>query len=359
MSGELAQRRDRVAALFAGGKVDSLLVTALVNVRYLSGFTGSNGAVLLTGGEALLFTDPRYAIQAPIESDCRVRVVKGPLLKEAAKVIKRRKLKKVGIEAGHFTVHQKGYLDELLPLGASLRATAGFVEKSRMIKSAGEAELIRQAVRTNSEAFEMGMRQFKPGMKEFELAAEIEYQMRRLGGEKPSFETIVATGVHSALPHAHPTAEPIGVNQLLLIDMGTTRAGYTSDMTRTVFVGQPGSRVKRLYAAVLEAQLAAIAAVRPGVKAGKVDAAARAVLEKSGLEKAFVHSTGHGLGLEIHEPPRLGRKEATRLEPGMTITIEPGVYMEGEGGIRIEDTVLVTETGCEILTPTKKEFLAI
>jgi Xaa-Pro aminopeptidase len=180
--------------------------------------------------------------------------------------------------------------------------------------------------------------------------------MRRLGAEKPSFETIVASGARSALPHAHPTGARLKLGQLLLIDMGAFVDGYASDMTRMLFLGRPGARVKRLYRAVLEAQLAAIDAVRPGVTTSHVDRQARHVLKKFGLDRAFVHSTGHGLGLEIHELPRIGRKDKTLLAAGMAITIEPGAYLEGFGGVRIEDTVVVTAGGCEVLTPTSKEL---
>jgi len=191
------------------------------------------------------------------------------------------------------------------------------------------------------------------------LAAEIDYRMRKLGAEKPAFETIVAAGARSALPHAQPSDKIIGPNELLLIDMGATLAGYASDMTRSVFLGRAGSRIKRIYEAVLEAQLAALDAVRPGVTAGHVDRQARQALKRRRLDNAFVHSTGHGLGLEIHEPPRLGKNDKTRLQEGMAITIEPGAYLEGFGGVRIEDTAVVTKNGCEILTPTSKEFREI
>jgi Xaa-Pro aminopeptidase len=183
--------------------------------------------------------------------------------------------------------------------------------------------------------------------------------MRRLGAEKPSFETIVAAGVRSALPHAQPTAARFEKGELIVVDMGALQEGYCSDMTRMLFVGTPGVKVKRTYRAVLEAQLAGIDAVRAGVRTAAVDAATRKVLKGYGLDRAFIHSTGHGLGLEIHEPPRLGKRDKGRLQAGMAITIEPGVYIEGFGGIRIEDTVLVTEKGCEILTPTSKELRVI
>ncbi len=193
-------------------------------------------------------------------------------------------------------------------------------------------------------------------MREAELAAELDYRMRRQGAEGPAFETIVATGTRTALPHARPTSARLVHGALLLVDMGAMLDGYASDMTRMLFLGRPGARVSRAYNAVLEAQLAAVDAVRAGVPAKAVDRAARRVLASHGLANAFVHSTGHGLGLEIHEPPRIGKKEKTPLERGMAITIEPGVYLEGFGGIRIEDTVAVTDNGCEVLTPTSKEL---
>jgi Xaa-Pro aminopeptidase len=211
-------------------------------------------------------------------------------------------------------------------------------------------------VNTNSRAFEQTIARVRPGMSERDLASELEYRMRRLGAEKPSFETIVASGVRSALPHAHPTAARLTPGDLVVVDMGAFQDGYASDMTRMLSVGAPNAKGKRMYRAVLEAQLAAIDAVRPGVTTVSVDRAARRVLAGHGLDHCFIHSTGHGLGLEIHEPPRLGKRDRRRLCPGMAITIEPGAYIDGFGGVRIEDTVVVTESGCEILTPTPKDL---
>jgi Xaa-Pro aminopeptidase len=228
-----------------------------------------------------------------------------------------------------------------------------------MIKSETEIATIRESVRINSEAYERVLKRVRPGVRELDIAAEIEYQMKMLGAEKPSFDTIVAAGKRSALPHAHPGEYRLGANELLLIDMGASLHGYSSDMTRVAHLGRVPGRVQEMYRAVLEAQLAGIDAVRPGTTAGRVDAVTRNVLKRHKLDKAFVHSTGHGLGLEIHEMPRLGKKDPTPLQAGMAVTIEPGVYVEGVGGIRIEDTVLVTQTGCEILTPTSKEFVRL
>jgi Xaa-Pro aminopeptidase len=233
------------------------------------------------------------------------------------------------------------------------------IDKLRMIKTPIEVDKIRRSVLTNSKAFEAAKKALKPGITENQAAAEIDYQMRRFGAEKTAFDTIVAFGIRSALPHAHPTSKKLAKDELVLIDMGACQDGYASDMTRVLFLEKPKPKIASLYRAVLEAQLAAIDAVREGVTAERVDRAARNVLGAYGLDKAFVHSTGHGLGLEIHEGPRLGKKDKTRLDAGMVITIEPGAYLEGQGGVRIEDTILVTKTGCEVLTPTSKELTVL
>ena len=340
-------------------KIDALLVSWLPNVRYLSNFTGSNGMVLLTPDSTTLFTDPRYTIQASEESAAKVVIAKGPLIRRAAQAIKRKRLKRIGFEKGRLSYEAWETLKELLPLASGLKPVGPVIEKMRMVKSPAEVERIRRSVRTNSDAFANAVKRIRPGMTETELAAELEYQMRRRGAEKPSFETIVASGPRTALPHAQPAGHPFRDHEVILIDMGSFQDGYASDMTRMVFLGRPDTKTRKMYEAVLKAQLAAIDAVREGVAASKVDRAARDVLKSENLEKEFVHSTGHGLGLEIHEPPRLGKKEKTRLEAGMVVTIEPGVYVKGFGGIRIEDTVLVTKNGCEVLTPTSKELMVL
>lgn len=340
-------------------KTEALLVSSLPNVRYLSGFTGSNGLVLLTPQSITLFTDPRYTIQASEESSAKLIIAKGPLIHTAAQVIRRKRLKRIGFEKAHLSYETWQNLKKNLPSGTALEPAGAWIESRRMVKSASEIDKIRRAVQTNSTAFSKATRKIKPGMAESELAAELEYQMRRGGAEKPSFETIVAAGKRTALPHAQPTSERFREHELVLIDMGATQDGYASDMTRMVFLGKPDPKTRKMYEAVLEAQLAAIDSVKEGVTGGKVDRAARKVLGSKGLEKEFVHSTGHGLGLEIHEPPRLGRKDNTPLVAGMVITIEPGAYVRGLGGVRIEDTVLVTKNGCEILTPTSKELMIL
>ena len=339
--------------------IDALLVTRPENIRYLTGFTGSNGLVLLFGtGEAILFTDPRYKVQSGRQCDCKVKVAKGPLTKAVLAAFEKHGPKRIGFEPDSLNVAQFDLLKKGLKMGVELAPVPAMIDKLRMVKDAGEIDAIRASVNANSEALEDALAKFQVGMSEADLAAEIDYANRKRGAEGLAFDTIVATGERAALPHARPGRTPIGPG-MLLIDMGVFRDGYASDMTRMVHVGQAPDRYKEVYATVLQAQLAAIDAVRPGARTVDVDAAARNVLKAKDLDKAFVHSTGHGLGLEIHEAPRLGRKDKGRLEAGMAITIEPGVYIEGWGGIRIEDTVLVTETGCEILTPTPKTLREI
>jgi Xaa-Pro aminopeptidase len=357
---EFQARRARVQSQFGERKVDALIVPFGPNLRYLTGFTGSNGLLLMPAqGEALLYTDPRYRIQAAQEVSCQVRVCVGPLLPRLIAAVERGRARRLGFDPAHTSCADYESLRSGLRLAIALEGVGGWIERQRMIKSAAEIELIRRSVETNSAAFEQAVRQARAGMRESDLAAELDYRMRRKGAEAPAFETIVAAGARTALPHARPTAAPIKAGDLVLVDMGAMQDGYASDMTRMLHLGRPSARAKRMYRAVLEAQQAAVDAVRPGVTAMHVDRAARRVLKAHGLDKAFVHSTGHGLGLEIHEPPRVGRKEKTRLEAGMAITIEPGAYLEGVGGIRIEDTVVVTRGGCQVLTPTPKELRVI
>jgi len=358
-SNEFDQRRQTIAAALPARKLDALLVTHGPNLPYLSGFTGSNGTLLLLSGMSILFTDPRYRIQAARESSCRIRIAKGPLLVDVLAAIGRLGVKRIGYDPARMMCDSFETLKSRLPLRASLEPVTGWIEELRMVKSPAELDRIRQSVQTNSRAFEQTIARVRPGMLERDLAAELEYRQRRFGAEKPSFETIVSGGVRSASPHARPTAAGLQSGELVVVDMGAIQDGYCSDMPRMLFLGRPGLKVKRMYRAVLEAQSAAIDAVRPGARTAKVDDAARKVLKGYGLDRAFIHSTGHGLGLEIHEPPRIGKRDKLRLQAGMAITIEPGVYIEDFGGIRIEDTVVVTRTGCEILTPPPKTLCVI
>jgi Xaa-Pro aminopeptidase len=353
-------RRERAADEVKALRLDALLISSLPNVRYLTGFTGSSANVLLfRDGSAILFTDPRYTVQSKQQVNCAVRISKGTLTSSVTEEIGHRRISRIGFEPENLNVARLEGFHKALPARAKLiPVPEGLIAKLRMVKDAGEIRLIRTAVNMNSRALELALRRFKAGMSETAFAAEIDYQSRKLGTNGPAFDTIVAAGKRAALPHARPGAAKIGPG-MLLIDMGAFYEGYASDMTRMVHVGAAGSKYRKAYQAILEAQLAGIAAVRAGATAASVDHATRRTLKKHGLEREFVHSTGHGLGLEIHEGPRLGKNDQTTLAAGMTITIEPGVYIEGWGGIRIEDTVLVTSNGCEILTPGSKELVEI
>ena len=352
-------RRARLLETLALSKAEAMLVSHPPNVRYLSGFTGSNALLLVSPKKSVLYTDPRYGFQASTECDCAVKVLTGSTWTDAVKDIKRRRISRIALEAARVTHNQWLEAAGILGKTTKLTGVGALIDRQRMVKSASEIELIRRSVLLASKVYEKAIRKVKPETTEMALAATIDFEMRKHGASGPSFETIVASGAHSALPHARPRAVQVGRDQLLLVDMGACLDGYASDMTRMAYLGRPTAKATDLHSAVLEAQLAAIGEVRAGVEARKVDEAARQSLKKRKLDKAFMHSTGHGLGLEIHEDPRIGRTSDDKLEAGMVITIEPGAYLEGYGGVRIEDTILVTETGAEVLTPTAKELLVL
>jgi Xaa-Pro aminopeptidase len=353
-------RQERLQQKLQEKKLDGFLVNHLPNICYLCGFTGSAGVLLLTPEGNRFFTDGRYREQAGAEvQGAQVIVAKGSALLAAAKALSRMRRATVGVEAGHMTLASHNFLKEALPSRIRLRPVNGFVEEQRMVKEPAEIERIRAAVQLASSLFEPLLTLVRPGVRESAIAAKLEYAARRAGAERMAFETIVAAGARSALPHWRASAQPVPQAGFVVLDFGVILAGYCSDMTRTVHVGRPTARARQRYRAVRQAQQAAIAAVRPGIAASQVDRAARSVLRRAGLASYFTHSTGHGVGLEIHEPPRLGKGQRDILRPGMVITIEPGIYLAGQGGVRIEDMVVVTDNGCEVLTPTSKELIAL
>jgi Xaa-Pro aminopeptidase len=358
-------RQNQLREHLASSQSDALLVTHLPNIRYLCGFTGSAGILLVEEGQSVFFTDVRYDTQAHDEvKAAKVIVARKSVLQclgEWSSKRRKRAVRKrtIGVEAEHFTLADKKRLNALLPSGTRLRSGPSVVEQARMVKDADELRLIRDAVNLGARLFERALEVLRPGAKEAEVAAEMEYAARRAGAEGMSFPTIIASGPRSALPHARAANLPIQPGGFVVCDFGVILAGYCSDQTRTVWVGSIPDEARRAYEAVREAQQAAIEAVRPDVAAGEIDAAARKVLRKAGLGRYFTHSTGHGVGLEIHEAPRVAAGQHEALRPGMVITIEPGVYFPGKWGVRIEDMVAVTAGGCEVLTPTSKDFLAV
>jgi Xaa-Pro aminopeptidase len=357
-------RQTRLRAVLERSRLDALLVIHAPNVRYLCGFTGSAGAIIISEGKSVFFTDGRYKEQARVEvQGSRIVVAhKSPLAAAAEWLlgnVRKLSLKTLGIEGEHLSVAERSRLAKALPSGLRLREAPPLVEQTRVVKDVEEIKRLRAAVLLGSSLFDVVLKAIRPGTREIEVAAELEYAARRAGADGMSFDTIIASGPRSALPHGRASEAVIPSNGFVVCDFGVILAGYCSDMTRTVHVGQPGDDMRRVYSAVHDAQQAAMEMVRPGVSTGEVDRSARKVLQKNGLGGRFTHSTGHGVGLEIHESPRLAAGQKDVLQPGMVITIEPGAYIPGVGGVRIEDMVVVTERGCQILTPTGKELITL
>jgi Xaa-Pro aminopeptidase len=326
------------------------------NVFYLTGFRGSAGMVLFGDGEAVLFVDPRYTLQARDQArGVEVREAKQRLLEAAGGWLKKGSAKEVGCDDGNLTYAAWRALQEVVGRRCRLRATGGLVEGLRMVKDPYELGLIRRAASLTSEVFEEVRSLAKPGASEADLAAEIEYRLKRKGAEAVAFESIVASGPRSALPHARASSKLLKKNEFVIFDLGAIISGYAADMTRTLYLGRPDSRARRIYEAVLDAEKAGIKAARAGTRAGAVDATVRRLLARRQMDEYFTHSTGHGVGLEVHEKPRLGRGETQRLDPGFVVTVEPGVYLEGYGGVRVEDTVAIGKLGPEVLTYSPKE----
>lgn len=344
-------------------RVDALLVTHLPDVRWLCGFTGSNAALAVSAKRAALFTDGRYTAQAREETHgARVAIEKKSALQAACRLLETW-ARQAWFDPQHTTVSEMSLMRSALgsrnKRGFFVALRKPLVSALRVIKDASELAQMEKAAALGCSLFESLLPRMESGMTEAALAAELEYQARRQGAEGMSFETIVASGVRSAMPHGRATEARLPRKGFVTLDFGVILKGYCSDMTRTVHLG-PAQREERVaYEAVLEAQQAAVNIVRPGVTCGAVDEAARSVLRKAGLGKYFSHSTGHGVGLEIHEQPRIAAGQETPLAAGMVITIEPGVYLPGRFGIRIEDMVAVTEKGHRVLTPVTKGWISL
>jgi len=360
-------RQKKLREHLATTRFDGLMISHLPNIRYLCGFTGSAGLLLVEESGSVFFTDVRYDTQAHEEvKAAKVVVARKAVLPALGDFLAARRKRVrgwiVGIEAEHFTVAEKKRLAQVLPSGVTLKDAPSIVERARMVKDADELQRIRAAVALGAKLFDRALQVLRPGVKEVEVAAEMELTARRGGAEEMSFPTILASGARSALPHGRASGQPVRAGTFVVCDFGVILSGYCSDQTRTVWVGAAQALQKdarSAYEAVREAQQAAIEAVRPGMAVGEVDAAARKVLRKAGLGRYFTHSTGHGVGLEIHEIPRVADGQREILQPGMVITIEPGVYFPGKWGVRIEDMVVVTAGGCDVLTPTSKDFVAV
>jgi Xaa-Pro aminopeptidase len=357
-------RQKKLREHLATTRFDGLLINHLPNIRYLCGFTGSAGLLLVEESGSTFFTDLRYDTQAHEEVEgAKVVVARKAIFQRIGEWLSGRRKRPrgwtIGIEAEHFTLSDKKRLSDLLPSRTRLSDAPSIVEQFRMVKDTDELGRIRDAVTLGAKLFDRALEVLRPGVKESEVAAEMEYAARQAGAEEMSFPTIVASGARSALPHGRASNQPIRSGGFVVCDFGVILRGYCSDQTRSVWVGPVPDEARRAYEAVREAQQAALDAVRPGIALGEVDAAARKALRKAGLGRYFAHSTGHGVGLEVHEAPRVAAGQRELLEPGMVITVEPGVYFPGKWGVRIEDMVAVTSGGCEVLTPTSKDFLTV
>ena len=360
MATPFKQRKRALSALLASTQLDCLVITHAPNWQYLSGFTGEAG-VLVAGTRGLtLITDGRFMTQARQESPgAHLVLQKGSLMNSASEFLKSSGARRIGYDPGRLTVAQFRQLRKGSGSRARWISAPGLVERLRNRKDASELALMRRSALLAGDVLTSVLKLLKPGVSEREIGAEIEYRMRKGGASGPAFESIVAFGERSALPHARPTSKRLRKNELVVLDLGAILAHYCSDITRTVYVGRAPARVKMWYKAVLEAQTAAVGAVGNGVSCGEVDAAARNILAGYKLDRYFTHSTGHGLGLEVHEDPRLARGQGTRLEAGNVVTIEPGVYMAGVGGIRIEDDVAVHPDRTEVLTRVPRDLIEL
>lgn len=338
--------------------IDSFIVTDLNNVTYITGFTGSSGALMLDSGAATLITDFRYAEQVEEEtSGFDIHISKEPPFLEAVRM--RDGFKgRLGFEAKSVSYLDFSKMEKLLP-GADLVPCENLVQEMRAVKDSYEIGKIMGAASIGDDVFSDILKQVKPGVCEADLAAEIDYQFRKRGSSGPAFETIVASGPRSSMPHARAGSRKFETGDMITFDIGGTYEGYCSDMTRTVVLGKADDSQKRIYNLILDAQKKALDMIRPGVKCSELDKAARGKIEEAGYGENFGHRLGHGVGLEVHEEPGISSKVNTAILANMVFTVEPGIYLPKRWGIRIEDTVVVREEGCEILTKSPRQMLEL
>jgi Xaa-Pro aminopeptidase len=352
-----AGRITKLRARLEGAGIDGVLVTNLTNVRYLTGFSGTNGAVLVTSEAATFFSDPRYrARAADLVQGAEVVIYRDRLTEELGPLLRSAGVQKLGLEAASVTLAQERSLSERLP-GTALTPVENLVEELRKFKEPAEIELIQRAVDLADQGFAWATEKLTPGMTEVEVALELELNIRRAGAEDVSFEPIVGSGPLSAHIHHTPSPRTLEKGDLVLLDFGARVDGYCSDLTRTVVLGAATEQQQELYDLVLRAQLAGIESATPGAKCAEVDAAARRVIEDAGRGEEFGHGLGHGVGLDIHEDPAFTRISEDLLKGGEVMTVEPGVYTIGTGGIRIEDCVVVETSGARVLGRAPKDRL--
>ncbi len=355
---DFEQRRDKLRRLVRKADADSILITNFTNVTYLTGFTGDDSYLLLLPAGEILITDPRYTTQLEEECPSLELAVRQPgvkMIDMVEQVIKQSKPGKLAVEAASMTLALYQQIGEKVP-DVSLVPTNGLAEELREIKDKDEVAEIRLAIECAERAFAVIKAALRPEQTEKEVGDNLEHQIRLFGGKCSSFPPIVAVGPRAALPHARPSRRKIGESNFVLIDWGAKGQLYVSDLTRVLVTAKIPPKLQRIYEVVLTAQRQAIAAIKPGVLMCDVDKVARDVIGNAGHGKHFGHGLGHGIGQEIHESPRLAMDQKRPLKAGMVVTVEPGIYLPGWGGVRIEDDVLVTKTGHEVLTSVPKEF---
>jgi Xaa-Pro aminopeptidase len=330
-------------------KIDSFLVSNPSNIFYLSGFTGNDSLLLLTDSSAHIITDFRYAEEAQASSEgfSIISEQKG-LIKKAAFAIKKEHVRRVGFEPYHMTVMEKSVLSGMVK--AKFLATEYLVEKLRMVKDAGEIEKIKKAAGIAKKTLKILPKYIKPGVSEKSIADKIDFYQRSLGADKPSFDIIALSGENCSMPHGRPGLRKVKPKDAVLVDFGARVNGYTSDLTRMFFVGKMAQYINIIYSIVSTAQKKAIDKIRPGIRISEIDKAARSYISDKGFGRYFGHATGHGIGIDVHEFPRINLKNKTRLKDGMVFSVEPGIYIPGKLGVRVEDMVLVTQKGCEVIT---------
>ena len=353
------QRIDVVRKSLAKLRLQALLVTDLAHVRYLTGFSGSSGLCIITPTKQFFITDRRYKTQAPQEvKDFSIIIAKQNLFP----LISERKLisqnARIGFESQNVSVADLESLKKLLP-GRRFVSATSILESATAVKDNEEVELIRNATRITDKVFKKILTILRPGVRECDIAAEISYYHRIYGGECDAFDPIVASGERGALPHAKASEKIIKRGEMVVLDFGCRYLGYHSDLTRTIAVGKPSAEMNKIYQIVLDAQMKAIEAVHSCVSARSIDAVARKHIRQNGYGRYFIHSLGHGLGIYIHETLRLSTISKSVLNTGNVVTIEPGIYIPGRGGVRIEDDIVVNEKGCEVLTTASKELIIV
>ena len=354
-----ARRLEAVRQRIIESRLQGFLVTSLPNIRYLTGFTGSNAALLILPGRCLFFTDSRYRIQASVEVEgARIIVASGSLAEAISGKLSHKVTERIGFEAGSLTVSAFTKLKRIAR-ETKFVAMDGIIEQFRIRKDEIEISKIRRAAEITDRVFNKILAILKPGIRELEVAADITYWHKRFGAESDAFDPIVASGLRGALPHAGASAKKVSRGEMVTIDIGCRVDGYHCDLTRTIAVGKPSAEMKKIYRIVLDAQQRSLDEARPDIQVKSLDTVARSTIHERGYGKFFCHSLGHGLGLEVHELPRVSSKSKDVLKKGSVITIEPGIYIPQVGGVRIEDDIIIREYDNEVLSTATKELMIV